>query len=224
MKPQVVKILGRNRTNAGSDPGINYAQIGRKDWTKRVRNPLARECILAAYSAFERGDRELYPTVADLPPDLQALFKQLKQSDLARQVAGGMDSLPDIYAEMAEATRSLERHWTPRTYGNLTLHVLANLDWYLDRSKPPQTRARPMLYSLGWTLLWTIAGVTQILLTGQSFRDWFLSSVYVWFGLAGIISAVVAYQRRRPLLDDQASRRAMAFVLYLIDEYGEKDA
>lgn len=100
------------------------------------------ESVFQAIPAGTRGG----PIHDDLLNVLPGLFdyqlwvhQRLRDSGLAKALAGGEAFLPDITAELPQPWRLLARLTAPRNYRRLTMQVLNNLAWYLGEGIPPRT-------------------------------------------------------------------------------------
>ncbi len=69
------------------------------------------------------------------------LRQQLAGSDLARRIAGGIGSLPEIGDGLPDWARALERFQRPRSLEQTVWYVLRNLEWLLDSGRKPQVSA-----------------------------------------------------------------------------------
>ncbi|MCC7478795.1 hypothetical protein IT575_10100 [bacterium] len=66
---------------------------------------------------------------------------RLAGSDLARRLAGGIGSLPEIGEGLPDWARALERFQRPRSLEQTVWYVLRNLEWLLDSGRRPKVSA-----------------------------------------------------------------------------------
>ncbi|MBN2083365.1 hypothetical protein JW859_14305 [bacterium] len=128
-----------------------------------ITSPLARQVVATAYRQLPPGtDRgPAYDEPGSCPQEIHEyqlwLNARLRQSGLAKGLAGGLAFLPDPTDHLSWPWRYLARRYGPRNYGQLTRQIVQNLEWFVDQSqqlRDPWTIAGEQLpYSLLFTFM-----------------------------------------------------------------------
>jgi len=115
---------------------MSYIGTQRSMWP-RVTSRYAHDIVQAAYEALPIAE----PTRSEFDAPVWDAHRarvrsKLASSQLAQLLPAGMDLLPDFYAALPEWYRPIAVLQRPRSYRDLVRHIVAHLDWYLDRSQP----------------------------------------------------------------------------------------
>lgn len=118
----------------------------------RISCPAARIVLRAVYGGGMSRLGYEQSGIKDLPQQFHErpnqrmlrLREQLRESGLAQMLAGGESFMPDITLSADPLSKGWYRLLRPRSYEQLALHLVRNLDWYLDQRQ--QVQSGPLSY------------------------------------------------------------------------------
>lgn len=195
---------------------------------RTVSNAYAWEIISAVEQLWQGSP--MYPKLEWYADDLRRgpagprkrameLRRKLAASRLAELLPGGLTALPDIYRAYPGWYCHVARLFAPKNYRQLALHVIRELDWYLDRDDR-RLRAR-LDRELTWGALRTLGYFAALYLLAQGLGQW--PWLFSFLLLLIVLPLDFMSSRLNPLRQPAAGEEVAEFYLYIRAAYTDAE-
>ncbi len=142
------------------------------------------------------------------------LRAKLHNSGLAQAIAAGPDSMPSRFDYLPRWQQLISKHNAPKTLEQLAIHVMFNLDWYLDNPKPASMFHRAHKITLWLSLSFACS------ISGFMFRELTIGIIFLLIAVLIFVIPALADSIR----GDVDLVKQSEFYLYLLECYGESDS
>jgi hypothetical protein len=205
---------------------------GQEAW-HGITNPIAQQVVQEVFQHLPEGALERYSWKHyDGDSYQQQIRRRLDRSSLAQKIAAGTGELPLIFDSMPASARPLDWHSQIISPGELAVHVMRNLEWYLA----PATAVR-LLRPGEWLRrhglsLFLLVLTFALLLTGMLTRNsgavllgqTLVSSNAAFIAaLPAFLLAVIVFCLESLRTGDSYDIRCAEFFRYLVDTYADEE-